>query len=376
MRELVHCPAVIALELPANHLPGRTCLDRAEAEQLAGLLAEDLARLVPSAAQAHLIIAAGLFDPAQLLRPDWPIFAEMAELGARAIPDDARPHVLAFGSHADVMPTPALQPDPIQAGAAMLLLPWMLCGDSACIDAIGIALERDLAVRGEVGARVADFLMRALDVRFEHARYLTRHDVCALTCVQLEHVGLSALWQMLETALLSPQAASRSVSTRGRQWEYRDGAAHCGTPDYSTWYREQGHALGSASRAHAYAGWLFELRQYAALLEAHRLPLRVHGSAAIGQAIETLDPLDAAAQAPLLVAHEAPGLGIVVLRVVQSTGTTVRVLAQAFPLRADELDGLRAEFARRYGAIELRRLGSIVLDSSATELDPYAGCVM
>lgn len=41
-------------------------------------------------------------------------------------------------------------------------------------------------------------------MQVEHARYLTVHDLCAMTAMQYEHAGLAALWPLLEIALLSP----------------------------------------------------------------------------------------------------------------------------------------------------------------------------
>ena len=72
--------------------------------------------------------------------------------------------------------------------------------------------------------------MRSLGVTLEHARYFTRHDLLALTCVQYEHVNLAALWNLLEVALLAPQNTESTISARGVALGYREGRVHAQTP--------------------------------------------------------------------------------------------------------------------------------------------------
>ena len=76
--------AALALELSPGAEPGRLALAVDDAGELAGLVARDLARLVPDAATLDLAMVAGLFDPAELLRPGYPVHAELGRLAARA----------------------------------------------------------------------------------------------------------------------------------------------------------------------------------------------------------------------------------------------------------------------------------------------------
>ncbi|UXI68551.1 hypothetical protein [Tahibacter amnicola] len=373
MTDLLHSPAVLALELPPGALPERRVFSREETEHLAGLLAEDLCKLLPGAESTHLVLAGALFDQTQLLRPGWPVFAELAELAQRGLPAaDPTPRVLAFGAHEGAMPTPVLQPEPALGSGAMLFLPWMFCGESSAVQALGQRMERDFVARGEAGARTSDALMRLTGLRLEHARYLTRHDVCALSCVQLEHAGLSALWQMLEPALLSPDNTAEALSSRGRRWHYAKGSAYTTVPDYAAWHAEHGNVLAPADRAHAYAGSLFELRQFAALLAAHRVPLRFDDSAAqCPWPVQQLAVVDPSLPPARLFAHEARGLGIVAVTAAQPIGSSAwRILAHAWPLDTTSLAALTTHFADQFGAEpQLQRLGTLVLDSAATQLD-------
>jgi hypothetical protein len=138
---------------------------------------------------------------------------------------------------------------------------------------------------------------------------------------------------------------------------------HAQTP--GAWLAAQA-AAPAAQRAHALAGILFELRQYAALLAAHRLPLAFdHGDydAARGHLIETVAAVDPAAGDVALYAHEAPGLGIVAVSAAQVHGAATRVLAHGYPLTG-RVDALREMLAQRCGcAAGVQPLGRIHLDA-------------
>lgn len=370
MSDLLHCPAVLALELVPGSLPAQRSLDRAAAEAIGGLLAADLQRLLPGAEAAHLAAAGALFDPAQVLRPGFPLFADLGDLATRALPPAAAPQVIAFGSHAGSMPSDALQPSTALGAGPLLLLPFSLFGPAATLAPLGARMEQEFLARGEAGTALADALMRRFGLRLEHARYLTRHDLCALTCVQLEHAGFAAAWEVLEAALLAPESTQTALSARGRRWRYADGAAHTASPAYAAWRADQGAQVATEEAAHAWAGALFELRQTLALFAAHALPVRYDGGEEVaGGVIATHAAAEAALPAPHLVAHEAAGLGTVAVCAVQAAGTQVRLLAEAIPLRPGAAAALSGELAARYGcAATPQALGRVLLDPAAATL--------
>ena len=85
------------------------------------------------------------------------------------------------------------------------------------------------------------------------------------------------------------------------------------------------------------------------------------------QAIAEADPALPPAQ---LYAHEARGLGLVVVSVAQPrVQAAARLLAQAWPVDPAQLDTALAQLAARYGAApSLQRLGCILLDAAAADL--------
>ncbi|MBJ6979817.1 hypothetical protein [Luteimonas sp. MC1895] len=194
----------LALELSPGSSSGRDALPQAEAGALAALVATDLAAFAPEAARLDCSLVAAHFDPVELLRPGWPLHQELWQLAAkapRAPGGGAR--VLAFGSHEGRLPG-ALSPSPEYAGGPLRLLPFVLDGDPATVAAVSARLEADLVEEGMAGAATALAAQEAFGIQVEHARYLTVHDLCAMTAMQYEHAGLAELWPLLETALLSP----------------------------------------------------------------------------------------------------------------------------------------------------------------------------
>ncbi|HTV85051.1 MAG TPA: hypothetical protein VME63_06585 [Dyella sp.] len=368
-------PAVLALELSPGEPPQRLSLARDDAAELAALIAEDLHALVPEVVQARLALAGASFDAVELLRPGFPVWATLDEL-ARRVPRGQLENVVAFGSHDGHMPAQTLEPDRAYADGPMRLLPLSLLVPEARVQTLSERLEVELVGRGEAGARTADWLMRHLGVRLEHARYLSRNDLLALTCVQYEHVNLAPLWQLLEAALLTPYRGEATLSARGLAFRYADGKIHAQSP--AQWLAAQ--EGDDAERSHALAGVVFELRQYAALLHAHGLPLQLDAAgdrtidAGEGWLAEIVADADDAYDAPTLYAHEAAGLGVVVVTLAQrGPAGRARMLAHGYPLHAAALGSLVATLADRFGiASDLHALGRIHLDEQGALGAPAA----
>jgi len=360
-------PVVLALEPVAGEAP-RLSLSRDEAAELAALVAADLHTLVPQVDAARLALAGALFDQVELLRPGFPVWATLDDL-ARRVPRSQLENVVAFGSHEGHMPVPALEPSSIYAEGPMRLLPMSLLAPAGLAEELSEQLEIQLVGRGEAGAPTADWLMRTLGIRLEHLRYLSRNDLLALTCVQYEHVNLAPLWALLETALLTPDREEATMSARGLAVRYVDGKVLAQSPSHWLAAQTGGDA---GQRAHDFAGIVFELRQYAALLEAHRLPLRLQlppdavqpDAATDGYLLETLAAVEPGYDPPTLFAHEAPGLGVVAVSVTQrGAGGRARALAHGYPLRPQALGSLLAQLTDHYGIVaELHASGRIVLD--------------
>lgn len=325
--DLVSCPGVLALELAPGDVPTRLSLERDEADALAAFMADDLRALLPGIEQGRLAVVGAHFDSTELLRPGFPTYTTLDALAARM-----EGGVLAFGTHDGRMPAQPLAPEAALAGGALRLIPWTILVDAQLAETVGPAMEVELVGRGEAGERTADYLMRQLGMRLEHARYFSRHDLMALVCVHYEHVNLAPLWTLIEAALLSPERTEQALSAHGLAWRHADGQAHAQTP--GQWLAEHAEPAGD-ERIHTLAGIVFELRQYAALLSAHHIPLAFvdsHYDADGVFVVDTLAEADPALGQAHLYAHEAPGLGVIALTVAQMHDGHANVLANAWPL--------------------------------------------
>lgn len=264
---------LLAIELRDAVLPGRPALSNHAAGDVAALLGRDLAKLVPGVTGCDLALLAVHYDPAEALRPGWPIHRLVEELLNRLPDDGFGPRTVGFGADArGEVPAP-LRADPEFAGGVLRVMPFVLRGDA--LAEVEPTLEDELFDRGLAEADVALALIDRLEVKFEHIRYQSLHDLLAMTAMQYQHVGLDDLWSLLDTALLAPQSECVVAKHGEPLARYADGEARIGMLDYAAWQRRD--ALPDADPQDlARAFTLFEMRQrqYAAVLGAHGVPVQ------------------------------------------------------------------------------------------------------
>jgi hypothetical protein len=168
--------------------PGR--LPAAQAGALAEHVGRDLAKLVPELRGLDLAFAAAHFDPAEVLRPGWPVHQRLIELHARAPGRDQGPRLLAFGADADGEVPMPMQADPALAGGSLRVLPFIVTGDEALVT----GRRRDGGKLLALGMAQPDTALLAQDAfgaQIEHARYLTVHDLAAMMSMQYDNQGLA-----------------------------------------------------------------------------------------------------------------------------------------------------------------------------------------
>lgn len=279
----LHVRGALALELVPGSAARRDTLPQRQAGALAALIARDLAAQHADAASLQLVTVAAHYDPVELLRPGWPLHRELEQLATHAPRNPSMPdtggRIIALGSHDGNLPA-VLTPSPDFAGGPLRLLPFLLGTPMSSADAVIAtrvrdAFETNLLEHGMAAADTALAAQDAFGLRIEHARYLTLHDLAAMTALQYEHAGLAALWPLLETALLQPG---------GEQWldappepllHYRDGEARIALFDPQAW-RARYAAASSDDHDRLqrdYAQFEARQRQFAAMLGAHGVPV-------------------------------------------------------------------------------------------------------
>lgn len=273
----LHVLGALALELRGDAAVVRDRLGQADVAGLADHVAADLARFAPGAAELELVLVGAHYDPVELLRPGWPLHRELDALAARA-PGRARGRIVAFGAADGQLPGD-LTPSPDFAGGPLRLLPFVLGGDPAQVAAVGERFETELLETGMAGAATALAAQELFGLAVEHARYLTVHDLAAMTSLQYEHAGLAPLWPVLETALLAPEAEAWLDAPPEPLVRYADGEARIALFTAQAWQRRYAPTLDCGSDAHRERAFRqhqhFEARQrqLAAVLQAHGVPV-------------------------------------------------------------------------------------------------------
>lgn len=195
---------VLALELTGASAPERGALAPEQAGMLAEHIGCDLAQWIPEIRDLELSVALAHFDPAEVLRPGWPLHRRLEELQARAPGRDQEPRVLAFGADAQgEIPLP-FQADAQLVGGGLRVLPFLLSGDPQTVATVADAMEEVLLAQGMAQADTALLAQESFGARIEHARYLTANDLAAMMSMQYDNQGLAPLWPLIEAALLAP----------------------------------------------------------------------------------------------------------------------------------------------------------------------------
>lgn len=269
------CLGALALELTPGTQATHPVLDQAAAGELAALIARDLARFAPQAAQLDLALIGALFDPVELLRPRWPLHRELEQLVVQA-PGAGEARVIAIAGQAGQLPD-NLQPQADFAEGALRLLPLLLRGDAAVASDVDAQFEQSLLELGMAGADTALLAQHVFGASIEHARYLTVHDLAAMMAMQYDNVGLGALWPLIEAALLAPGQEQWLDAPPEPLVRLVDGQARIAMLDDEAW---AGSGLAPGWGEHdqqqlsrAFDRFQMRQRQIAALLQAHGIAI-------------------------------------------------------------------------------------------------------
>ena len=264
---------VIALELRDGAPPDRAALDAGAAGDVAAMLGRDLARLAADGGGCDLALLGAHFDPAEALRPGWPLHQRALELLQRAPGRAQGARVVGFGADADGEVPMPLHCDPDLAGGGLRVLPFVLQGETAT--QAGEELEELLLDRGMAGADLALALQDGLGAQIEHARLLSLHDLAAMMALQYQNVGLAPLWSLLQVALLEPEAEAWIDAGPEPLARYGDGEVRLALLDPQAWrkrYVEGEHELARLEQG--FAMFQARQRQFAAVLGAHGVPVQ------------------------------------------------------------------------------------------------------
>lgn len=266
-----HVAGVLALELAPGSEITRDALQQADAGTLASLLGRDLGALVEGVRALDLVFAAAHFDPAEVLRPGWPLHKRLEELRQRAPQAGQGPRIIAFGADAEGrLPQPFVCEDELRGGQ-LRVLPFLFTGEAAAAQPVAARMEQILLDLGMAKADTALHAQESFGARIEHARYLTVHDLAAMTALQYRNQGLEPLWTVIETALLRPGDTAELDQLPEPLLRYADGEARIALFSPDAWRKRHAGLVGDDPEKLAHLHGLYEARQrqYAAVLRAH-----------------------------------------------------------------------------------------------------------
>lgn len=264
-----HFHLVLALERRPGSEAAGAALARGEAQDLIATLGRDLVRLYPAVEGLDLACSAACYDPAQLLRPGWPVHAALGRLVELGPGSTGR--LIAFAAHEGDFADPDLMPDPALAGGPLQLVPLLLRGPDAELAALGAQLETDLLERGMAGAETALAVQAAFALPLEHARYMSLHDLCAMTAMQYRHAGLGEIWELVEGALFDAPGETVLAGDWLPPLRRRGQRVTLGELDFPSWCERFGAGLDADALARRWRHWPARLAQIEAVLTAHGL---------------------------------------------------------------------------------------------------------
>ncbi len=334
---LHHIRLAVGLEIESGAQPTRT-LNRDQASELAGHLATDLARVLPSADQTLLTVGAGLFEPNELLRPGlpaWPALEELVDNLSRQ--SGFRPQVVAFGARAGRMPHMALQPPDSPPLGQFIVLPLLLTCPAELAETIESTLENELFETGSIDPPARALLQASAGIASVHGQLLTANDLIALQHVQLDSAGLGGFWPVIEQLLLADTTNHDFDLPAGLEAHWQSGKKRIDV-------QFVGHDQAAGSDID-YVLWTRAFRTLAAMLDAH-------GVAWQAQAREPVT-FDRAQQMMIetagetghpdgLTVHRHPDLGLVAWTVVEDGR-----MMHLYPLRPEAAGPIERDLTAR-----------------------------
>lgn len=389
-------PAVLTVELPMQWVQegGRppAPLSPAEADRLAGAVADDLQRILGELSDYGLVLLGALYDMTELLRPGLPMIDALMELYRGSLPDGQfLPQLMALGGQGERFPIPAIAPRRAPGSGPLLAIPFLLLGEAEAVDELETRMEKALLEKGRAGVATEQAIKEQFGIQPENLAYATFNDLCALLKLQLEHAEFGPLWEVLEGALFRPQDSGRTETPEGNLFLRQQDQVH--TPFFSVdqWLARDGADLES------YAHWLRRQRQYLAGLAAHGLRLVLirpegavwehcaDGSVARSSPWGTqddlylVDPVTGAERTPetaladadlvLLTEHSLGVLGPVAYTVmIQNQAGELAYLAHEYPVSPAGIQTIRQrweQLAEKAGAqYQLLQPGRVVVDEA------------
>jgi hypothetical protein len=351
-------------------------LEQGAAEQILAYIAADLRSTFPSALRCSICMPGALFDQAQVLRPQIPVYRALEErLSSHYPAGDFKTGLLAIGASNGEMPLAALKPSRTITPGLLQILPLLLSGSEADLEELKTEMEGHSPDRGQLSASSAGELQTYFQVSVIQARFLRFEELEALVGRQLKHLGLLPLWELLDTAINQPGKRQDVTTPGGLSFKWDDGAVHSFFEPFD-WWASHGGGVDRPASGHqlqsAYGNWTREYRRYLATLEAHGIKVCQHLAGLEDSELKDSFLLEESTMTPdekamPVTEHSTVDLGTLAVTVVSGNRQI-----NLYPLQAGGLNDLH-RFIRRQGySGDVAYPGRICYDESHRQLIPEA----
>jgi hypothetical protein len=247
------------------------------------------------------------------------------------------------------------------------LLPLLVSGPEPAITMLAEDMEHRFLAEGQLSAHSALGLESAFGIGVAHARFMTLNDLLALLNLQLAHIGLQPLWDLLDAALSAGEPAS-VVGAHGQVFEWDGQVVRCQFETFDAFARRE--PADARELPDRYAQWVRGYRQCLLSLRAHQVPytqhLPGHDTPLEGSFVVENVPWAAAREACCVTEHSLPQLGVIAVSVVAGDQ-----LLNFYPLAPEGLNDLHRHIRERDWACSgFAYPGQLVFDSELRCLAP------
>ncbi len=215
-----------------------------------------------------MVVCGAAFPTEQLLQPKFPVQAHITQYASAAFQGEMNAgQVLSIGARNDLMPAGL---EPHSSHQNLLHLPFCLYTNDSQLAEL---FETSLMHKGMVPPPTYDCLNRLFNPTgmntINHANYMTYLDLVAMMHNHYEQMGLTHLWQVIETALVGKQPKTAVQTATNNHFYLID---HLLFTPFFSWsqYSQFFHTTDSQD----YINWLMAQRLSLGAFTAHGLEIK------------------------------------------------------------------------------------------------------
>ena len=254
------CDGMLTLECQS---PIAQVLDKVSCAELTDKVARDLHAMLGIKGQGALVFCGAAFSSEQLLQPEFPLQQHLTQYASAAFQGQQQANqVLSVGASDGQMPE-GLQPLP--AAQQLYHLPFCLFTDD---DQLAEQFEQQLMHKGMISPPTYEWLSQHTQVVINHANYMTCLDLVAMMHNHYQQLGLSHLWEVIETALVNPDPKTAVTTQTGNHFYLLDHLLFTPFFSWSQWRTIH------ADEPQSYIDWLMAQRLSVGAFLSHGLDVR------------------------------------------------------------------------------------------------------